>query len=54
MHHLGIPQERISKRLGVSQKTISGYLPKMATFPFLVNADLSMGYIICLTLCNIS
>ncbi len=37
-------QERIAKRLGAPQQTISGHLPKMATLPNPVNADLSRGF----------
>jgi len=43
-NRLGIPQERIAKRLGVPKQTISDYLPKMAELPFSVNADLSKGF----------
>ena len=35
---------RIAKRLGAPQQTISGHLPKMATLPNPVNADLSRGF----------
>ena len=44
MNCLGIPQDRIAKRLGAPQQTISGHLPKMATLPNPVNADLSRGF----------
>ena len=44
MNRLGIPQDRIAKRLGAPQQTISGHLPKMATLPNPVNADLSRGF----------
>jgi len=44
MKLLGIPQERIAKRLGTPQQTISDYLPKMAELPFSVNSDLSVGF----------
>ena len=44
MNCLGIPQDRIAKRLEALQKTISKHLVKMETFPFLLNADLSRGY----------
>ena len=44
MNRLGIPQDRIAKRLGAPQQTISGYLPKMATLPNSVNSDLSRGF----------
>ena len=44
MNRLGIPQDRIAKRLGAPQQTISGHLPKMATLPNPVNADLARGF----------
>jgi ParB-like chromosome segregation protein Spo0J len=44
MQRLGIPQDRIAKRLNLSQQTISDHLPKMAALPNPVNADLSRGY----------
>ena len=44
MNRLGIPQDRIAKRLGTPQQTISGHLPKMATLPNPVNSDLSRGF----------
>jgi len=44
MNCLGIPQDRIAKRLGAPQQTISGHLPKMATLPNPVNTDLSRGF----------
>jgi len=44
MNCLGVPQDRIAKRLGAPQQTISGHLPKMATLPNPVNADLSRGF----------
>ena len=44
MNRLGIPQDRIAKRLGAPQQTISNHLPKMATLPNPVNTDLSQGF----------
>jgi hypothetical protein len=45
MNRLGIPQDRIAKRLDLlPQQTISSHLPKMATLPNPVNADLSRGF----------
>jgi hypothetical protein len=44
LHQLGIPQDRIAKRLGVPQQTISRYLPKMLEFTKWVNIDLSKGF----------
>ena len=40
----GIPQDRIAKRLGQVRETILGHLPKMATLPNPVIADLSRGF----------
>ncbi len=44
MDRLHIPQERMAKRLGVLQQTISIHLQKMAVLPNLVNADLSRDF----------
>ncbi len=44
MYRLHIPQERMAKRLGILQQTISNHLPKMAVLPKLVNTDLSRGF----------
>ena len=44
MHRLGIPQDRIAKRLGVDQKTISNHLGKKAELPYLLKADLSKRF----------
>ena len=44
LHQLGIPQDRIAKRLGVPQQTISRHLPKMLEFTKWVNSDLSKGF----------
>jgi hypothetical protein len=41
---LGIPQERIVRRLSVPQATISRYLSKMATLPKWINSDLKQGF----------
>jgi len=41
MNHVGIPQDRIAKRLGSPQQTISGHLPKMPALANSVNTDLS-------------
>ena len=41
---LGIPQERIAKRMGVDQKTIHNHLGKMAALPNLLNSDLARGF----------
>ena len=44
MDRLCISQNRIAKRLGATQQTISNHLPKMAVLPNLVNADLKRGF----------
>ena len=44
MNRLGIPQERIAKRLGQTRETIRDHLSKMATLPNPPNADLSRGF----------
>ena len=43
-NRLGIPQDRIAKRLGMDQKTIHYHLGKMAVLPNSLNADLSQGF----------
>jgi len=44
MNRLGIPQDRIAKRLGATQASIHNHLLKMATLPNLINTDLSRGF----------
>jgi len=44
MNSLGIPQDRIAKRLGMIQRTIHNHLEKMAALPKLLNADLFQGF----------
>ena len=44
MNHLGIPQDRIAKRLGVNQVFIHDHLLKMAILPNSINADLERGF----------
>ena len=44
MNRLGIPQDRIGKRLSIPQRTLSDHLAKMATLPNPVNTDLSRGF----------
>jgi hypothetical protein len=44
MNRLGIPQDRIAKRLGMDQKTIHNHLGKMAALPNFLNGDLSLGF----------
>jgi len=46
MNRLGIPQERIAKRLLSPQQTISGRLPKLPGLANQPKADLSRGYTI--------
>ena len=44
MNRLGIPQDRIAKRLGQTKETVCDHLAKMAELPNPPNADLSMGF----------
>jgi hypothetical protein len=44
MHRLGIPQDRIAKRLGLARTSFQYHLPKMAALPNSANADLSLGF----------
>ncbi len=44
MNRLGIPQDRMAKRLGLDQKTIHYHLGKMAVLPNSLNTDLSQGF----------
>jgi len=44
MNRLGIPQDRIAKRLGAKQVLIHNHLLKMATLPNSINGDLSRGF----------
>jgi hypothetical protein len=44
LNRLGIPQDRIAKRLGIDQKTIHNHLGKMPVLANLLNADLSQGF----------
>jgi len=44
MNRLGIPRDRIAKKLGMDQKTIHNHSGKMATLPNFLNGDLSMGF----------
>jgi len=44
MNRLGIPQDRIAKRLGAKQVLIHNHLLKMATLPNSINSDLSRGF----------
>ena len=44
MNRLGIPQERIAKRLFSPQQTISGHLPKMPVLANPLNSDLERGF----------
>lgn len=44
MYRLGIPQDRIARRLGTIQRTISNYLEKMPELAYFLKADLSKGF----------
>ncbi|MDA3789718.1 MAG: DNA methyltransferase [Desulfobacula sp.] len=44
MNCLGIPQDRIAKRLGLDQKTIHYHLGKMPVLANSLNGDLSLGF----------
>jgi hypothetical protein len=44
MNRLGIPQDRIAKRLGMDQKTIHYHLGKMPVLANSLNTDLSQGF----------
>ena len=43
---LGIPQDRIAKRLGIPQRTLSNHSAKMPTLAKWLNSDLSKGFIV--------
>ena len=44
MNRLGIPQDRIAKRLGLIRTSLHYHLSKMATLPNSTNTDLSRGF----------
>ena len=44
MNRLGIPQDRIAKRLGLVRTLLHYHLSKMAELPNPPNADLSKGF----------
>ena len=44
MNSLGIPQDRIAKRLGLIRTSLHYHLSKMATLPNSTNTDLSRGF----------
>ncbi len=44
MNRLGIPQDRIAKRLGIPRTTLERHLTKMAILPISSNTDLSRGF----------
>jgi len=44
MHRLGIPQDRISKRLGPNQASINNHLLKTPALANLINSDLSRRF----------
>jgi len=43
MNRLGIPQDRMAKRLGETRDIIRYHLGKMAALPFSPKSDLSRG-----------
>jgi hypothetical protein len=44
LNQLGIPQDRMAKRLGVPRKTLCDHLAEMLTLAFPPNRDLSKGF----------
>ena len=44
MNRLGIPQDRMAKRLGMIQRTIHNHLGKMAALPNFLNGDLRVTF----------
>jgi hypothetical protein len=44
MNRLGIPQDRVAKRLGQAREVIRDHLAEMATLPNPPNTDLSQGF----------
>ena len=44
MDRLGIPQERIARRLGIARTTLETHLTKMPELANSSNADLSRGF----------
>jgi hypothetical protein len=46
LNQLGVPQDRMSKRLGIPQKTLSNHLAKMPGLAKWLNSDLSKGFTI--------
>jgi len=44
MNRLGLPQERIAKRVGQTRDVIRDHLGKMPVLAFSPNADLSQGF----------
>ena len=44
LNQLGIPQERIAKRLDIPQKTLSNHSAKMPELAFWLNSDLTKGF----------
>ena len=44
MHRINIPQERIAKRLGAIQRTVSKHLEKMPALAIILNTDLKKGF----------
>ena len=44
LHQLGIPQDRIAKRLGINRRTLADHLAKMPGLANPPNSDLSKGF----------
>ena len=44
LNQLGIPQDRMAKRLSVPQRTLCDHLAEMLTLAFPLNSDLSKGF----------
>jgi len=48
MNRLGIPQDRIAKRLGIPRTTVERHLTRMPSLAFASNTDLSRGFTVSL------
>jgi len=47
IHGLGIPQEKMAKRLGVDQKTVHNHSGEMPGLAFLLNGKSGVGFCVC-------